>query len=134
MHGPTPAGKLISNPRVLARRYLRRWFTLDVVATIPFELIFVSLGGDASTRLRLLAFLKTPRLLRLSRVLRMMDNMRGAVYMRVVRLMAVMCLFTHWVACGLYLLAVLNAHRANWLDAEMVRVLRVLTGTCVCWR
>ena len=64
-------------------------------------------------------FHQTPRLLRLSRVLRLMDNMRGAVYMRILRLLVVLCLLTHWLACGLYLLAATNAHEPNWLDAEL---------------
>jgi hypothetical protein len=52
-------------------------------------------------------------------VLRLMDNMRGAVYIRILRLMVVLCLLTHWLACGLYLLAALNAHEPNWLDAAL---------------
>ena len=48
-----------------------------------------------------------------------MDNMRGAVYIRILRLVVVLCLLTHWLACGLYLLAALNAHEPNWLDAAL---------------
>jgi hypothetical protein len=69
----------------------------------------------------LLPPLQTPRLLRLSRVLRLLDNMRGAGLMRVGRLIAVLCLITHWLACGLYLLADVNEHSPNWLNAELVR-------------
>jgi CRP-like cAMP-binding protein len=48
-----------------------------------------------------------------------MENMRGAVYVRILRLLVVLCLLTHWLACGLYLLATLNAHEANWLDRAL---------------
>jgi hypothetical protein len=60
------AGKLINDPRVLARRYLRRWFTVDVVATLPFEAMFKSMtsGSNDSSKLALLAFLKARTLLR----------------------------------------------------------------------
>jgi hypothetical protein len=67
-------------------------------------------------------------------VLRLLDNMRGAGIMRIVRLVAVMCLITHWVACGLYLLAVLNADQPNWLDAELVRALLLPHARMRCHR
>ena len=57
------AGKLLSDPRYIARRYLRRWFALDLLATLPLDIMFGSVGGgNASDRLRLLAFLKVRRL------------------------------------------------------------------------
>ena len=66
-HGQSPeaaiAGKLLSNPRYIARRYLRRWFALDMLATLPLDIMFGNIGGgNAGDRLRLLAFLKVRRL------------------------------------------------------------------------
>ena len=53
------AGKFLSDPRYIARRYLRKWFLLDLLATLPLDVMFGSIGGgNASQRLRLLSFLK----------------------------------------------------------------------------
>ena len=49
----------MSDPRYIARRYLRKWFLLDLLATLPLDVMFGSIGGgNASQRLRLLSFLK----------------------------------------------------------------------------
>jgi hypothetical protein len=54
-------GKLMNEPREIARRYLSKWFALDVAATLPWEMIFTAArggGAGGGTHLRLLAFLK----------------------------------------------------------------------------
>ena len=63
------AGKLLSDPRYVAKRYLRRWFALDMLATMPLDIMFGSIGGgNTSDRLRLLAFLKVRTCLCLTQV------------------------------------------------------------------
>jgi hypothetical protein len=53
------AGKFLSEPRFIARRYLKKWFLLDLLATLPLDVMFGGIGGgDAGERLRLLSFLK----------------------------------------------------------------------------
>jgi hypothetical protein len=52
-------GKLMNDPKEIAKRYLSKWFALDVVATLPWEVLFAAAGGAGGEgRLRLLAFLK----------------------------------------------------------------------------
>jgi hypothetical protein len=92
-------GNTISDGKKIAGNYLKTWFAIDLLASIPFEYVAVMLGIDVSERITLLAFLKTPRLLRLGRVLRFFERMKNANVFRIVRLMATMCLIAHWIAC-----------------------------------
>jgi hypothetical protein len=75
--------KLIEYDRVLiARRYFRTWFWLDVASGIPFsllELVFLASPGNASTlkivkALRLIRFLKLGRLLKVEKILSNLDR------------------------------------------------------------
>jgi hypothetical protein len=43
--------------------------------------------------------LQTPRLLRLGRLLRFFERMKNANVFKIFRLMATMCLISHWIAC-----------------------------------
>lgn len=72
--------------------------------------------GSDSTQLRLLGFLKTPRLLRLSKLLRYFDKFSGAQYFKIVRLTALILLIAHWVACGYCLLAAFEASYPTWVE------------------
>ena len=76
-------GKLIEYDRgLIAKRYFRTWFWLDVASGIPFallELVFVASLGDASTlkivkALRLVRFLKLGRLLKVEKILSNLDR------------------------------------------------------------
>ncbi|KAH8054192.1 voltage-gated potassium channel [Aureococcus anophagefferens] len=60
-------GNLVVRSRILiAKRYLRGWFWVDVVSVIPFDLIPV----DALNRLKAVRLVKLLKLLKLGRVLR----------------------------------------------------------------
>ena len=98
--------KLIMEPRPIAARYLRGWFIIDVLATFPFEIFAVIAGIDAGSSVRLFAALKCPRLLRLGRILKFLDNMRGANVWRMIRLFILFFMMSHWIGCLWYLIAV----------------------------
>jgi|MDSY01.1.fsa_nt_gb hypothetical protein len=69
------------DPYLVARNYLRGWFTLDVVSGIPFallDLVFASSGNvkilKTAKSLRLLRFLKLGRLLKIEKILSNLDR------------------------------------------------------------
>lgn len=74
--------QVILDPRLIARNYLRTWFFLDLVSSIPLDYIFLILNpeysdnfqilqaGRALKIIRILKMLSLLRLLRLSRLLR----------------------------------------------------------------
>lgn len=74
-------------------------------------------GMSVGSNITLLAFLKTPRLLRLGRLLRFFERMKNANIFRIVRLMFLMCLMAHWIACGWHLIAISYEDSSpTWLD------------------
>uniref|UniRef100_A0A1I8IEK9 Cyclic nucleotide-binding domain-containing protein n=1 Tax=Macrostomum lignano TaxID=282301 RepID=A0A1I8IEK9_9PLAT len=75
------ADEIILDPRQIARYYVRSWFLLDLVSSIPMDYIFLALNqrsnvtqlvhaGRALKILRLAKLLSLLRLLRLSRLVR----------------------------------------------------------------
>ena len=49
--------------------------------------------------------LKLPRLLRLRKILKFLDNMEGANIIRMIRLLLMYFMVSHWVGCFWYFLA-----------------------------
>ena len=83
--------------KAVAHRYATTWFIVDLIAVIPWE----HLSDDD---LSFLALIKTVRLLKLRRLLnRMMTSEAGNV-VRVVVILSVWLLITHWSACGFFAL------------------------------
>ena len=67
-------GHVITNRVLIATRYLKGWFILDCVASIPFSIIeFCSVG--TSWNLLISKVRSLPKLLRLSRVLKLFKNL-----------------------------------------------------------
>jgi hypothetical protein len=96
---------LVMDTKAIALRYIRSWFFIDVLATFPFELLALIAGIEAGDNVRLFAVLKCPRLLRLGRILKFLENMRGANVWRIVRLFILFFMMSHWVGCLWYLIA-----------------------------
>lgn len=88
-------GQLVAERKSLVRRYLKGWFVLDVLATVPWDVFF----GSAAESVRLL------RLLRLAHIATFMQrlikaNVINASLLRMVFLAFWITLFAHWCACG----------------------------------
>lgn len=70
--------QVILNPRQIAYHYLRSWFIIDLVSSIPMDYIFLLAGGqnrhflEVSRALKILRFAKLLSLLRLLRLSRLM--------------------------------------------------------------
>lgn len=63
----------IRDSRLIAKNYMKFWFPIDLIATIPYDLFAMALGVSSdgnSTQTIILQFTKTPRLLRLGRCAR----------------------------------------------------------------
>jgi hypothetical protein len=44
--GYTTTGKVVMDPRMIAKSYISSWFTLDVIASIPFDILATSNQGS----------------------------------------------------------------------------------------
>eukprot|EP00911_Craspedida_sp_UC1_P002578 UC1_evm1s1911 len=122
---------IILDKLVIARRYLRGWFFIDLVSSFPFDLFVLTLtegecSGDsqylkASRAIRFLRITKLLSLLRLLRVTRIISwtqrwqdafNFNSA-WLRMVRLIVTMVLMAHWNGCMQFLAAKLSEFPAK---------------------
>ncbi|KAL7670634.1 hypothetical protein ACOME3_005566 [Neoechinorhynchus agilis] len=116
--------ELVVTPSKISTHYLKGWFIIDLIAAIPFDLVFMivrrGVNGETTT---LMGLLKTARLLRLVRVARRLDRYSEYGTAMLILLMASFALIAHWLACIWY--AIGNAERSygrrmTWLD-ELAR-------------
>jgi len=109
-------GKLVTNRIKIARNYLRTWFTIDFISTIPWGVLAdVAAGGESGggTQLaKLTKVIKFVRFLRLMRMLRLAKlgmiwerieaRLGSLVLLQTIALLRVMFVLTaicHWNAC-----------------------------------
>jgi len=110
---PTSQNLMITNPRTVAVRYLKCWFWLDLVSVMPLDLYCV-LIGHCSAEGRGLAtvfaeggmirWFRVVRLLRLTKIKRMIDRWHAAVAIRyawlsLAQLSLIIIISSHWTAC-----------------------------------
>ncbi|GFR48528.1 hypothetical protein Agub_g10423 [Astrephomene gubernaculifera] len=99
----------------IAAHYIRTWFFVDLSASIPFDVIVLWFVSNMSSEgLIALGLLRTPRLLRLGRLLRYFDRMKGANIVRMGKLLFFMALVAHWVSCLWFMLYRMTHGSLNW--------------------
>ena len=110
---PDQRGELIRDRRVLAMRYLKSWFALDVVSILPFDFVVLAAGNDESTAglrsfrlMRLLRLIKLVKVLRASRIIQRWQNAVdiSSSQMSVLEVLVGYTVFVHWFACAWALL------------------------------
>ncbi|KAG7387073.1 Potassium voltage-gated channel sub H member 4 [Phytophthora pseudosyringae] len=104
--------KLIYEPRALFWRYVKGWFILDLISTVPIDELFQAAVGTSNQTVRLfptklLRLFRIARLLKLTRLIklsRVFGRIRDTVQLspsteRLFKLLAIMSIFCHWNAC-----------------------------------
>ncbi|XP_053342767.1 potassium/sodium hyperpolarization-activated cyclic nucleotide-gated channel 2-like [Clarias gariepinus] len=118
---------IILDPKVIKKKYLKTWFVVDFVSSIPVDYIFliVEKGIDSemyktARALRIVRFTKILsllRLLRLSRLIRYIHQWEeifhmtydlASAMMRIFNLIAMMLLLCHWDGCLQFLVPMLQ--------------------------
>ena len=101
-------GSEVRDPKLIAIKYLKSHFFVDLISAIPFEMF------TQNTFLRLLPLLKLVRLKQLKRIVTylQMDN-KSRTRIRILYLALRLIIINHCVACGLYKLT-----HSNWLFLE----------------
>mmetsp|Transcript_11622 Transcript_11622/g.38243 ORF Transcript_11622/g.38243 Transcript_11622/m.38243 type:complete len:712 (-) Transcript_11622:1499-3634(-) len=95
---PDQHGDPVQDGTLIARNYLKSWFWVDLVATIPFDAIgslFTSSGSHTGA----FGLLKTIRLFRLGRLFKKLEQIAAANALRIVKLMFTYLMCVHWFAC-----------------------------------
>uniref|UniRef100_A0A671MV34 Potassium voltage-gated channel, subfamily H (eag-related), member 4b n=1 Tax=Sinocyclocheilus anshuiensis TaxID=1608454 RepID=A0A671MV34_9TELE len=88
------------NPRSICLHYATTWFFVDLVAALPFDLLY----AFNITVTSLVHLLKTVRLLRLLRLLQKLDRYSQYSAMVLTLLMSMFALLAHWMACIWYII------------------------------
>ncbi|XP_053768054.1 voltage-gated delayed rectifier potassium channel KCNH4 [Desmodus rotundus] len=94
------SGQVVSAPRSIGLHYLATWFFVDLIAALPFDLLYVF----NITVTSLVQLLKTVRLLRLLRLLQKLERYSQCSAVVLTLLMSVFALLAHWMACVWYVI------------------------------
>jgi len=94
----------VTNPQRIAEIYLKKWFWLDLIATVPWDRLFSPVLGSNSVGFTIV------RLLRLARVTRLLSHNRFNLYysataMRLFKLLSYALCTAHWLGCAWYFLS-----------------------------
>ncbi|XP_066441917.1 potassium voltage-gated channel subfamily H member 4 [Eleutherodactylus coqui] len=94
------SGQVVYDTRSICIHYLATWFFVDLVAALPFDLLY----AFNVTVTSLVHLLKTIRLLRLLRLLQKLDRYSQYSAMVLTLLMSMFALLAHWMACVWYVI------------------------------
>ncbi|XP_048782735.1 potassium voltage-gated channel subfamily H member 4 isoform X5 [Lagopus muta] len=94
------SGQVVYEPHSICIHYVATWFFVDLIAALPFDLLYIFNVTVTS----LVHLLKTVRLLRLLRLLQKLDRYSQYSAMVLTLLMSVFALLAHWMACIWYVI------------------------------
>lgn len=124
-------GILICSPSRIFKKYCRSWLVVDFLTVVPDWISAVlSLMNESDNGSLTFKFLRVLRLLRLSRLLRlvklrnawtmfydMLDSETIGIVLDVLKMVMVLVLINHYVACAWFALASAQSGN-NWVDAH----------------
>uniref|UniRef100_A0A3B3TRV3 Voltage-gated delayed rectifier potassium channel KCNH4 n=1 Tax=Poecilia latipinna TaxID=48699 RepID=A0A3B3TRV3_9TELE len=94
------SGQVVYDTRSICLHYFTTWFFVDLIAALPFDLLYAFNISVTS----LVHLLKTVRLLRLLRLLQKLDRYSQYSAVVLTLLMSVFALLAHWMACIWYII------------------------------
>ena len=124
--------RVVLEPRRVAWHYTTTWMPLDVIASVPFDLIFVAddegssggayRGAKFVRVAKLLRLVKLFRMLRLNRILHRLERRLSIKYglWQVIKFAFAVACLAHWQACAWFLLHVLENRGdggITWVEA-----------------
>eukprot|EP00873_Tetraselmis_striata_P034516 jgi/Tetstr1/454780/TSEL_041663.t1 len=100
---PPGSGVIEFGEGKVAKKYLKSWFFIDLIACIPLEALVAaaSFAGDTKDLL-ILKMMRLPRLVRLSKLMKALDHMASANIFRILKLLVIYVTVAHWVACAFF--------------------------------
>ncbi|CEO99112.1 Cyclic nucleotide-binding domain-containing protein [Plasmodiophora brassicae] len=95
----------------IAKTYLKRWFWIDLVATVPMDVVFdaLNIGFTASFNklIRLLRGFKMVRVLKVSRIFKRFSQVSQSnpALQRLITYILMLLIMWHWIGCGYWVIA-----------------------------
>ena len=120
----SPSGAVITDQRTVAYNYLRGSAAVDVVSTLPWDLVFSDTGGGGLQNVKILRILRIIRLFKLLRIMRSSKvlartmeiwNISNGMAELLKYFMAVFVV-AHWLACLLHLVVHSQQTNCNWVN------------------
>ena len=104
---------LITDPKSIAKRYMKSWFLIDLLATVPFFMISGNIIGDSTRTLRVLRLFQLNRLFKLTGLSRILKRWQSShtlnpALFRLVFFFFFISIAAHWIACGWIILEAIN--------------------------
>ena len=134
------SGALVFDKKVIARRYLRSWFAVDLISCLPVSYIEYFLTSANSEffdekAIKLLRLLRIFKLLRLARITRLFHIYSRRFHvllqqLRIIKLVVYICFLSHWIGCAWYFIGSIGTAETN-ANGETVQgwVLEMYNGT-----
>ncbi|CAH8522880.1 unnamed protein product [Schistosoma rodhaini] len=101
-------GEVVADPPVIRMNYLSGWFTLDLLACLPYEILKYCWPVNNTEVYYLMDALRIIRLLRIGRAARRIDQYLE--YVSTLLLLMILCFFllAHWFACAWYAVGIFD--------------------------
>lgn len=120
--------RIIWDPRMIAKKYIRGWFVIDLLSSLPIAYVMMATSGSGSEiremakYLRLLRALKSLRAAKLYQILQRMSETykktAGTTFWSLMKIVAFMLMTAHYFACCWYFVGMF-AYKRNepaWVD------------------
>eukprot|EP00937_MAST-01D_sp_MAST-1D-sp2_P005789 g5789.t1 len=125
--------ELVVDANAIRSHYLRTWFTIDFLSTVPIDqLVAAFMGSTSGSKARLLKLIRILRLFRLIKLVRLMSKKQkpsmsmesssfeiNPAFGKVGRLLFIICFLAHLFACGFHFIAYDSATPRGWLKYDM---------------
>jgi hypothetical protein len=115
------AGRVVLHRGKIKDRYLNGFFPVDLVTTIPFDMLFfVALGGNGSSGLVIFKMVRLLKLLKMIRAVRLFKRMEvklsiTSANMSLIRGAVAVVVSVHWIACFWSFLPSLENAPTSWV-------------------
>ena len=103
-------GRLECDHIKIIKRYLSTWFIIDVLASVPFDILMYETTGDTSGfNLKMLRLTRSIKMMRLFRIKRIYKRLEYRIkinvsFIRVFKMMIILFFVWHWIACSYWMI------------------------------
>lgn len=117
-------GTEIEDRVMIRRHYLRTMFPIDLLATVPLDLLFLPWASSDTAAVSVVLFFRMFRLLRVVRLFVifsrwMRQSSTNTGLLRIVRLATIIVLLIHWISCAWFLVPFMEQFPADsWVAAQ----------------